>query len=323
MLKRKIAALFVAIGSVAVVRGDELKYPDLPAAFSSFGAAVAGDYVYVYGGHTGKAHSYSVETTQGEFRRIHLKKPEKWEELTGGPKLQGLALVAHKGKLYRVGGMQPQNSKTEKNDIRSQSTCAIYDPATTKWTDIEPLPEARSSHDAAVLGDTLYVFGGWTLKGTGKGEWIEHGLSLDLSSPGAKWEKVKQPFQRRALTVATFENKIYVICGLSAAGKTEKVVNVFDPKSGTWSEGPAVPGQDMNGFTPASAVQGGRLYLTPTDGKVYRLNEKKDAWEEAGKLEKSRFVARMVAGPANSLVVLAGAAPGGMLASVENIQPSK
>jgi N-acetylneuraminic acid mutarotase len=192
-----------------------------------------------------------------------------------------------------------------------------------KWTDIEPLPEPRSSHDAAVVGDSLYVFGGWTLKGTGKGEWIEHGLSLDLSSPGAKWEKVKQPFQRRALTLAAFEGKVYAICGLSAAGKTEKVVNVFDPKSGAWSEGPAVPGQDMNGFTPASAIQGKQLYLTPTDGKLYRLSAKKNEWEEAGKLEKGRFVARMVAGPDGTLVILAGAAPGGMLASVENVRPSQ
>jgi len=314
--------LLSALLAATAAQAADIKYPDLPVGFSSFGAAVIGDYAYVYGGHSGKAHSYSTETTLGDLRRLNLKSPEKWEELPGGPKMQGLALVAHGEKLYRVGGMQPQNSKTEKSDIRSQTSFACFDPATKKWTDLEPLPEARSSHDAVVVGDTLFVFGGWTLKGTGKGEWIEHGLSFDLSKFGAKWQQIKQPFQRRALTTAAFEGNVFVICGLSAAGKSEKVVNVYDPKAGTWSQGPAVPGVDMNGFTPASAVQGGRLFLTPTDGNIYRLSSKHDAWEEVGKLEKGRFVARMVAGKDGSLVVIAGAAPGGMLASVECMTPT-
>ncbi|MSR52829.1 MAG: hypothetical protein EXS09_06010 [Gemmataceae bacterium] len=320
MFKRAFFLGLALVASTSALAAD-LKYPDLPIGFSSFGAAVIGDHVYVYGGHSGKAHSYSTETTLGDLRRLNLKSPDKWEELPGGPKMQGLALVAHAEKLYRVGGMQPQNSKTEKNDIRSQASFACFDPATKKWTDLEPLPEARSSHDAVVVGDSLFVFGGWTLKGTGKGVWIEHGLSLDLAKPGTKWQLVKQPFQRRALTTAAFGGKVYVICGLSAAGKSEKIVNVFDPKSGTWSEGPPVPGVEMNGFTPASAVQAGRLFLTPTDGSIYRLSAKHDAWEEVGKLEKGRFVARMVAGKDGSLVVIAGAAPGGMLASVERVTP--
>ena len=136
---------------------------------------------------------------------------------------------------------------------------------------------------------------------------------------GAKWEKVKQPFKRRALTAAVFDGKVYVIGGLSDAGGIAKTVDVFDPKTGDWTTGPEIPGEAMNGFTPASAVEGGRLYLTPRDGTVLRLSEKKDQWEEVGKLAQARFVARMVAGPAGSLVVIAGASPGGMLATVESV----
>ena len=296
------------------------KYPDLPTAVSSFGAAVVGDHVYVYGGHAGKAHSYSTETTCGEFRRLILKQPTKWEELPAGPKLQGLALVAHNGKVIRVGGMQPQNSKTEKTDIRSQTGVASFDPATGRWTDLPALPDPRSSHDAVVVGDTLYVFGGWTLTGNNKGTWLDHGLLLDLSSPGAKWEKVKQPFQRRALTTAVYDGKVYVVGGLKSDG-ISKGVDVFDPKSGEWATGPELPGEGMNGFTPASAsaADGGRLYLTPRDGTMLRLSDTKDRWEEIGKLAQARFVARMVAGPDKTLVVIAGASPGGMLASVESI----
>ena len=197
------------------------------------------------GGHSGRAHNYSTETTLGDLRRLDLKNPSKWEDLPGGPKLQGLALVAYRGRLVRVGGMQPQNAKSEKTDTKSQATCAMFDPKASKWTEIEPLPEARSSHDAAVAGDTLYVFGGWQLNGKdGKSEWLDHGWSLDLAKWGSKWKKVDQPFQRRALTMSAVGGKVYVIGGLNAKGETELTVNVFDTKSGKWSEGPPLPGEN-------------------------------------------------------------------------------
>ena len=111
-----------------------------------------------------------------------------------------------------------------------------------------------------------------------------------------------------------------MIGGLNSKGETEVTVNVYDPKAGTWSEGPPLPGEKSNGFTPASAVAGGRLYVTPADGKLYRLTEAGDRWEEAGKLREPRFVARMVPGGAGHLVVIAGAAPGTLLASVEVVE---
>lgn len=195
---RTLTGLTAVLASLPAA-ADTPRLPDLPNPVSSFGAAIVGDAVYVYGGHTGRAHTYSTETTLGEFRRLDLKDPTSWEDLPGGPKLQGLTLVAHREKLYRVGGMQPQNAKAEKTDTRSQDACAVFDPATGKWADLEPLPEPRSSHDAAVVGDTLYVFGGWRLNGKdGKSEWLDHGWALDLSKAGARWRKVNQPFQRRA-----------------------------------------------------------------------------------------------------------------------------
>jgi N-acetylneuraminic acid mutarotase len=300
---------------------DTPRFPDLPAPVSSFGAAVVGDHVYVYGGHTGKAHTYSTDTTLGALRRLDLKNPGKWEDLPSGPKLQGLALVAHNGKIYRVGGMQPQNAKGEKTDTRSQATCAVYDPRAGKWADLEPLPEPRSSHDAAVVGDTLFVFGGWRLNGAdGKSEWLDHGWSIDLAQSAAKWHKVAQPFKRRALTAAAHGGKVYVIGGLNAKAETELTVSVYDPKSGTWADGPPLPGEKSNGFTPASAVAGDRLYVTPADGKLYRLTESGDHWDEVGKLNEPRFVARMVPAPGERLVVIAGAAPGELLSSVEVVE---
>ena len=80
-------------GSAA--RGADTPFPPLPQVFSSFGAATAGGYAYVYGGHVGKTHGYSTETSTGLFRRLSLTKPQAgWEELPAGDKCQGLTLVA-------------------------------------------------------------------------------------------------------------------------------------------------------------------------------------------------------------------------------------
>src|SRR5688500_5501399 len=89
-------------------------YPPVPRAVSSFGAAVSDGWLYVYGGHCARTHQYSTEAVVGTFHRLKLSNPKAWEELPGGPPLQGLALVAHGGKIYRVGGMQPRNKPGEK-----------------------------------------------------------------------------------------------------------------------------------------------------------------------------------------------------------------
>ena len=97
----RVCGLIIAVTICVPVLADEpsTAYPPMPEAFSSFGAAVADGYVYVYGGHIAKTHTYSTEAVTGKFRRLHLTKAgAAWEELPTGPALQGLALVALVGE---------------------------------------------------------------------------------------------------------------------------------------------------------------------------------------------------------------------------------
>lgn len=313
---RTLFTSFLVMSLSSVASATET-IPPLPQAVSSFGAAVADGYVYVYGGHAGTTHSYSTETTIGVLHRLKLDNPKAgWEELPGGERIQGLALVAYGPSVIRIGGMEPRNKAGEKSDNHSISTVAKYDPAKKAWTKLPDLPSPRSSHDAVVIGDTLYVFGGWHMKGKEKSTWYDHGLKLDLRSPGATWEKIPQPFVRRALTAAVHDGKIYVICGLTEKGDTSHEVNVLDPKSGSWSKGPDVPGDRMNGFTPAACLSGKSLFLSPADGQVYKLAG--DKWEETGKLQKGRWVHRVVSAK-DQLIVLGGASKDGNVAAVETV----
>lgn len=310
-------SLFLAASALALAgllsAAEAPKFEKLPHKVSSLGACVSDGYVYVYGGHTGVTHTYSTETTTGKFFRIKLS-GGKWEELTSGPAAQGLALVAHKGKIYRVGGMQPRNKPDDKvSDTHSLTSFAAYDPSTKKWQDLTDLPEGRSSHDAVVVGDKLYVFGGWKMNGKGKEPtWHETGLVMDLSKP-TKWQTIKQPFSRRALAVESLGGKVYVLGGLTAKG-SELRVDVYDPKTEKWSEGPALTNKEEKsmgpGFSPAACVQDGRLYVNLNDGVIYRLSKDGKSWEDTGKVELARVVPRMVAGEKGSLIVLGGNARG-------------
>ena len=52
------------------------QYADLPEGTTSFGAAIAGDWLYTFGRHKGTAHDYSIETQSSELRRPDLRDPQ-------------------------------------------------------------------------------------------------------------------------------------------------------------------------------------------------------------------------------------------------------
>ena len=313
------ALLLPLFAITAPAAEKKLAVPDLPEAISSFGACGCDGHIYVYGGHAGKTHSYSTETTLGKFRRLKLSDPTKWEDLPGGLHLQGLALVAHNGKVIRVGGMEPRNKPGDPADSVSTATVQAFDPKANKWADLPSLPAGRSSHDAVVIGDTLVVAGGWNMKGKGgASEWHDTALTLDLADAKAAWKTIPQPFVRRALTAAVFDGKVYVLGGLAKDRQTDTAVNVLDVKTGKWSDGPEFPSGTMNGFTPAAVVVGKGLYLSTADGLVYKLNG--DKWADVAKLTTPRFVHRAVAVSEWQFVAVGGAAKGGSRADCEVIE---
>jgi Kelch motif len=315
----RTSALFALLSFVGTLAAaDTAKKPThamLPRAVSSLGACVEGADLYIYGGHTGRTHNYSTKTVTGAFLRMPVAGGE-WEELTPDSPVQGTALVGYKGKVYRVGGMQPRNAPEEKSDTHSLASVSCYDPARKKWSALPDLPKARSSHDAVVVGDKLYVVGGWTLQGAKPSAWLDTVDILDLKSAKPTWASVKQPFQRRALSAFVLGGKIHVVGGLSAKGTTKKV-EVFDPRANTWGEGPELVGTGNVGFSVASCVAGGSAFVSGSDGKVYRLDGKR--WTPIATQKVPRFVHRLVPGVAGKLLVVGGAAHEGNARIVEEI----
>lgn len=294
--------------------------PPMPKAVSSFGAVACDGYLYIYGGHVSKTHSYDTDSVLGTFHRIKLDGGTTWEELPGGPRAQGLNLAAYDGKIYRVGGMQPRNKPGDPADNHSLTQCARFDPKTNRWEELPALPAGRSSHDLVVAADKLVVVGGWQMLGEEqKPVWAETVLLLDLKAKELKWESIPQPFKRRALTATAVGSKVYILGGLGAEGLANEVLDV---STRTWSTVPALPtdGRKTMAFSPSATTVHGRVVVNTVAGPVYRLNTAENGWEKVAVAKTPRMVARMIPLNATTVALLGGAAPGqGNLASVEFI----
>jgi Kelch motif len=299
--------------------------PPLPEPLSSFGAVVADGSLYIYGGHTGTEHEHSAANLSNHFRRIQIDgtdtasgRPE-WEELPMQTPLQGLALVTHNGRIYRMGGMNARNATpADKADVHSSAEFAQFDPSTGQWTALAPLPAPRSSHNAVVIGDRLYIVGGWTLSGKSKGSWQADALLYDFTNSEAGWQTLpKPPFKRRALAVSHWNGRLVAIGGLDEAGEVSQRVDVLDTEKGEWSEGPELPGAGLAGFGGSAWNLNGRLFVSGLRGIVYRLNDVGSAWEEVACKARGRFFHQLVPGPGGGLLAIGGASRTGHLADIE------
>ena len=282
--------------------------PELPRGITSFGGAVIEDSVFAYGGNYGSAHEYSKEVQSGDLWSLNLATPKAWKKLPGGPKLQGLAMVAHDGLLYRLGGFTALNSEDEDQDLQSQVTAAQFDSRTGQWQDLPSLPEPSSSFDAAVVGDVLYVAGGWNMPGDGKERvWHRTAWAMDLSADELKWKPVaEQPFTRRALTLAAWNGKLYCIGGMRQNGGPSTEVDVYDPATDSWSKGPSIDGSGLDGFGCSAFACGGSLYASTLSGSLQRLAKDGRRWEFVGQLDHPRFFHRMLPLRDSKLIAIGG-----------------
>lgn len=308
-----------------ISEGHKIDYPYMPDAVASFGAAVTGDWLYLCGGHIGRAHQHTAKNLAQGFWRLNLESGTEFESLPSSTPLQGLALVAHEDDVYRVGGMNAKNQPGEDEDLHSTPSVARFDPKTNAWQDLTPLPTPRSSHDAVVHNGRLYVIGGWDLRGDRGSSWHEGAYVADLSRESLRWEALpRPPFKRRALAVAANRGKIYVLGGIEPSGAVSNSVDIFDVAAGSWSEGPALPlEKGMKGFGVSSFGVGGVLYASGADGILYSLHDNADAWQSTGfQLETGRFFHRLLPHRDRRLLFVGGASSLGHLDEIESIEIS-
>lgn len=314
----------VILASTVEARDARLAHAPLPEAVASFGATVLDDALYVYGGHIGRAHRHSNENLARGFYRLDLSEPDMWESLPMQTRVQGLALVAHDGFVYRVGGLRAHNGPDEIEDLESIADVARFDPTTETWEMLPPLPEPRSSHDAVVYDNKLWVVGGWTLLGdadTDETRWLDTAYVADLDSASFEWRELPTPpFHRRALALAAANGALVAIGGINDEGEVSHSVHVFDIASGTWSAGPEFPAAGrLKGFGASAFGVDDLVFASGADGRVVSLRPGESAWRTSETmLDTPRFFHRLVAHRGETLFFLGGASHAtGHLDSIE------
>ena len=296
-------------------------YPELTEGVASFGGAVRDGWLYIYSGHIGGAHDHSRENLSQRFQRLRLDGGMQWEDLPMQTPLQGLALVSHNTGLYRIGGMNARNAPEEDEDLHSTKDFARFDPTSREWTKLADLPVARSSHDAVVIGDKLYVAGGWTLDGDGEGTWIDKAIVFDLSDPTGRWKQLpRAPFARRALAVSHWQGQFVVLGGIDSEGDISFEVDLYSPETQEWTKGPKLPWQGMEAFGISAWNLGGQLYVSGLAERVFQLQEDGQNWTEATELKIPRFFHQLLPLEDDSLLAVAGASRRGHLTHIEKLQ---
>ncbi|HEU5124419.1 MAG TPA: kelch repeat-containing protein [Verrucomicrobiae bacterium] len=305
-------AITALISGCANPRSIGNSLPPMPEAVTSFGAVTHRGEIYVFGGHKGERHDYSIEMVSGAFHRLNLVDGRRWETLQSSDPGQGLALIAHRHSLYRMGGMAARNHADEHESLSHQRLYSValfqrFDLHRKQWKNLVPLPCPRSSHDAVVVDNKIYVAGGWELNGTvRKPVWHTNALVFDLDQPQTGWGKIPQPFQRRGLALAALKGKVFCIGGMDSDNDTSRRVDIYNTVTGDWSRGPDLPKGKYNGFSCSAIAQNGHIYVSCFQGDLLQLSNDEQTWEKVGRLEKPRLAHRLVTAGATKILALGG-----------------
>lgn len=289
----------------------------LPRGVSSFGAACAHGQVYAIGGYFGTPHDYHAGHQSRDFVRIDPVTGVVQQLPSTGP-IQGSPLVATEHGLVQVGGLRIHNTAEEEQDLRSVDAVRVFDPIGEAWSDLPPLPMPRSSHDAIAVGNEIFVVGGWRLDGgSANATWLETMLSLDLDEDEPRWREHPQPFQVRALALATDGEHLLAVGGIAPDGLTNAAW-VYAVGSAAWSEAPSFPGSAFG----ASAVGTDDGFVASgRDGVLRRWREGADTWTDDSRLWYPRFFHRLVRTDAGDVIALGGINAGGRPTLVERFTP--
>ncbi|GEM_PF-1563428 len=257
----------------------------MPTARVSPAAAVVGDQLYVIGGFTDLAGTFSVV-------EVYDPTTDSWSSKTPMPTSRGrLALAVIDEMIYAIGGNEGEsaveaydpftNTWTSKASLTagrlapaagvingklyvaggtfspdSLQTLEVYDPATNTWTLNAPMPTPRFLLAAGAIDGKLYAVGGANSVHGGSGLAV-----LEVYDPVSNTWATKAPMltPRSDLAAAVIDGKLYVVGGFSAESTTGSELEVYDPISDQWSTLSLM--STPRGGLAASAL-GGKLYTT-------------------------------------------------------------
>jgi N-acetylneuraminic acid mutarotase len=262
----------------------------------------------------------SISATFGQDTTL----PGTWETLAPAPtKRTEVTAAVLNGRIYVLGGFA-EPSLSNLSSLTITDKVEVYDPATNEWTTRAPLPVGLHHAAACVVGNRLYVIGGY--RQAFLALWHPVATVYMYDPDKNVWtERTPMPTPRGALAMAESDGRLYAIGGYDGSSN-KAAVEVYDPASDTWTSRSPLP-------TPRD-----HLAATTAGGKIYaiggRLNQSyarnlptveaydpaADRWTKAADLPTARsgITAGVIRG---TIYVLGGEAPEGTFRTNEAYAP--
>ena len=163
-------------------------------------------------------------------------------------------------KIYLIGGSLYEDAKLGKRipGPFGLSIVEMYDPERNRWQRIANMPTPRTGAKAAVVNDTIYVFGGFSGKNNNRAN-MKFPVVVDAyDTQTDTWaRKQNMPTPWLNFGIGTVAGKIYLIGGLNIDERTDSV-EIYDPAANTWAKGPKMPTRRDPGGT---VVVNNRIYV--------------------------------------------------------------
>jgi glucose/arabinose dehydrogenase len=201
----------------------------LPASLLDAGGTAVGGKLYVVAG----------KTSAGPQSTMYVYDPVANSWTTGpslpGPAVENPAIATVNDKLYAFGGSTAPFSGAVAN-------ASVFDPASSSWTSLAPMPTARGGATAQVLGGKIYVAGGMDVNGASVAivEIFDPATNSWTSGPS-------MGTARDNPGSAVLDGDFYVFGGRTRLANGSEVdgtlasVERFDPATGTWAARAPMP----------------------------------------------------------------------------------
>ncbi|KAF2839079.1 hypothetical protein M501DRAFT_1057378 [Patellaria atrata CBS 101060] len=174
---------------------------------------ILGSKIYIFGGQVERDFyndliAFDLNALQTPSNRWEVLIPNSREGYTKEkvpPARTNHSIVTWNDRIYLFGGTDGVNWF---NDVWT------YDPRTNKWEDLDCIgyiPFAREGHAAAIVGDTMYVFGGRTKEGNDLGDLAAFKI------PSRRWYMFQNmglsPSPRSGHSMTSYGKYIVVLAG--------------------------------------------------------------------------------------------------------------
>jgi N-acetylneuraminic acid mutarotase len=189
--------------------------PLVPERFSAAAGVGLRNMLYVIGGN-GDVKDKAIDGRQ-VFAYDTLRR--RWSRKASLPVPRtNLAAVALGGKIYALGGLDPNHAT---------KSVFVYDPRSNRWSPGPPLPVKLHALSAVVVRGQIWVIGGQNLTGHATNRvWI-------YSPRTRRWSSgLRMPYPMETAGAAVAGNEIHIVL--------EKRYLIYDAQSRSWSTGPGL-----------------------------------------------------------------------------------